>query len=44
MVWVELSGSKRDEWFENSEGMGFDILTEKNIPEEFNSDAWYRNS
>ncbi|WP_444922608.1 DUF6980 family protein [Microbulbifer sp. CnH-101-G] len=41
---LELPGSKRDKWFDKLESMGFDDPAEQNIPEEFNSDAWYRNT
>ncbi|MEL4280489.1 MULTISPECIES: DUF6980 family protein [Shewanella] len=40
----KLPESKRDEWFEELEKLGFDEPSEQEIPVEFNSDAWYRNT
>ena len=39
-----LPASKRDEWFEELEKLGFDEPSEQEIPVESNSDAWYRNT
>lgn len=38
----KLPESKRDLWFDTLEKLGYDDLTEQNIPEEFKSDKWYR--
>ena len=40
----KLPASKRDAWFNKLEKMGFDNPAEQNIPMEFNSDAWHRNT
>ncbi|MBU2978787.1 hypothetical protein [Alteromonas sp. C1M14] len=39
-----LPESKRDAWFDALEELGFDDPSEQNIPAEFNSDAWHRNT
>jgi Domain of unknown function (DUF6980) len=41
---TKLPESKRDKWFDVLEEMGFDDPSEQNIPSEFNSDAWRRNT
>lgn len=35
--------SKRDEWFEELEKLGFGDFDEEEIPEEYRSDQWWRN-
>lgn len=40
----KLPESKRDAWFDKLEEMGFDDPSEQNIPIEFKSDAWHRNT
>lgn len=39
-----LPESKRDLWFDALEKLGFDDPSEQDIPTEFNSDVWYRNT
>lgn len=39
-----LPESKRDSWFDALEALGFDDPSEQDIPEEFNSSAWYKNN
>ena len=41
---LRLPDSKRDAWFDKLEALGFDDPSEQGIPEEFNTDAWYRNT
>ncbi|QFT52829.1 hypothetical protein FIU96_19450 [Marinobacter sp. THAF39] len=41
---LRLPDSKRDAWFDKLEALGFDDPSEQRIPEEFNTDAWYRNT
>lgn len=36
-----LPSSKRDEWFEALEALGYDAPFEQEIPIEFQSSAWY---
>lgn len=36
-----LPYSKRDEWFDTLEAMGYDSPLEQNIPIDFKSSAWY---
>lgn len=38
----QLPESRRDEWFDTLEKIGFDDPGEQDIPKEFTSDAWYR--
>ena len=38
---IKLPDSKRDEWFETLESLGFDDPWEQNIPEKFRSRDWY---
>ena len=38
----KLPESLRDDWFDTLENMGFDSPRMQNIPEDFNSDAWWR--
>ena len=38
----ELPISKRDEWFDKLEKLGFDNPNNQNIPKEFKSDLWYK--
>ncbi len=40
---VKLAESKRDMWFHELKAMGFDDPYRQEIPEEYHSDAWYRN-
>jgi len=40
----KLPASRRDAWFDRLEELGFDDPAEQKIPEEFQSDAWYRNT
>lgn len=40
----KLPESKRYEWFEVLEKLGFDDPSEQHIPAEYNSDAWYRST
>lgn len=37
----KLPDSKRDEWFDKLEELGFDDPTEQSIPEQFHTDEWY---
>jgi hypothetical protein len=37
-----LPASRRDEWFERLEALGFDDPIRQDVPEEFLSDGWYR--
>ena len=39
---TKLPESKRDLWFDTLEAMGFDDPTDQDIPEKFNTSAWYR--
>ena len=39
-----LPKSKRDEWFDLLERMGYDSPLENNVPEEFKTSAWYEPS
>ena len=39
-----LPKSKRELWFDTLEGLGFDDPSEQDIPMDFNSDAWHRNT
>ena len=39
-----LPESKREAWFDTLESLGFDDPVEQDIPNEFSSDAWYRNT
>jgi hypothetical protein len=41
---IKLPLSKRDEWFESHEELGFDDPSEQEIPKRYESDAWYRNT
>lgn len=36
-----LPSSRRDEWFDTLERLGFDCPLEQDIPPEFKTDAWY---
>ncbi|EFV75032.1 MULTISPECIES: DUF6980 family protein [Cytobacillus] len=38
----KLPDSKRDLWFEKLESLGFEDPYEQEIPEEFQSDIWYK--
>ena len=38
---TKLPESKRDEWFDTLEKMGFDNPGEQDIPKEFLTDEWY---
>ena len=38
-----LPSSKRVEWFETLEKMGYDSPFEQDIPEEFKSEKWYED-
>ena len=38
-----LPNSKRVEWFETLEKMGYDSPFEQDIPEEFKSEKWYED-
>ncbi len=40
---VRLGPSKRDEWFNRLASLGFDDPLAQESPEDFRSDAWYRN-
>lgn len=40
---TKLPNSKRDLWFDILEEMGFDSPFEQDIPDEYNSDKWYRD-
>ena len=39
-----LPESKRDLWFDTLEGLGFDDPIEQDIPKEYRSNAWYKNT
>ena len=39
----KLPDSKRDDWFDTLEKLGFDNPSEQKIPEEFNDATWYQN-
>jgi uncharacterized protein DUF6980 len=39
---TKLPESRRDEWFDTIERLGFDDPSSPEIPPEFRSDAWYR--
>lgn len=39
---LELPPSKRDLWFETLRSLGFDAPLSQEIPEEFQSDRWWR--
>ncbi|WP_145526100.1 DUF6980 family protein [Yersinia rohdei] len=39
---TKLPESRRDEWYDTLASMGFDDPSEQDIPEEFDSDRWYR--
>lgn len=39
-----LPESKRDEWHEALEKLGFDDPSEQDIPTEYNSEAWYQST
>lgn len=36
-----LPASKRDEWFETLEKLGYDIPFDENIPKKFKTSEWY---
>ena len=40
---TEKPQSKRDLWFDTLATLGFDDPTEQSIPDDFNSDAWWRS-
>ena len=40
---IRLPESRRDEWFERLEALGFDPPSSGGWPSEFDSDAWYRS-
>lgn len=37
-----LPGSKREEWYETLYALGFNDPSEQNVPDQFESDAWWR--
>ncbi|AOT68318.1 DUF6980 family protein [Geosporobacter ferrireducens] len=39
---AELPESKRDKWFEELEQLGYDSPYDKEIPQKYKSDKWYR--
>lgn len=39
----KLPESKRDEWFDQLEKLGFDSPFTQDIPPEYNSSEWYKN-
>lgn len=41
---TKLPESKRDEWFDTLEKMGFDNPWEQDVPKEFLTDEWYLNN
>lgn len=41
---TKLPESKRDEWFDKLEALGFDHPLLQDIPEEFTTAAWYENN
>lgn len=41
---TKLPESKRNLWFDELEKLGFDEPDEQKIPNEYTSDAWYRNT
>jgi hypothetical protein len=41
---TKLPASKRDDWFDMLEKLGFDNPLDQDIPEEFLSGAWYKKS
>jgi len=40
----KLPESKRDNWFDELEELGFDNPLEQNIPEKYNSSKWYTSN
>lgn len=38
----KLPESKRDRWFDELEAMGYDDPWSQEVPEEYNSSAWYK--
>ncbi|MQX54669.1 DUF6980 family protein [Alcanivorax sediminis] len=40
----KLPESKRDQWFDELERLGFDDPALQEIPDAFKSDAWYRDT
>jgi len=40
---AKLSESKKELWYQTLYKLGYDDPTEQDIPDEFNSDAWWRN-
>lgn len=40
---VRLPESRRDEWFERLDALGFDQPFDQELPPEFDTDAWYRS-
>ena len=41
---TKLPESKRDLWFDTLEKIGYEDPSEQNIPDEFKSNAWYKNT
>jgi hypothetical protein len=39
-----LPKSRRDEWFDKLESLGFNDPSEENIPEEFHTSSWFKSS
>ena len=42
VLWREASRVEMKEWYERLYALGFDDPGEQDIPEEFNSDEWWR--
>ena len=41
---TRLPESKRDRWFDELASLGFDDPSEQEIPEPYNTDAWFRET
>lgn len=41
---VELPESKRDRWFEELEGLGYNDPVEQDIPDKYVTDAWHKQA
>lgn len=39
----KLPESKREQWFDELEALGYDDPWDQDIPEEYESDKWYKN-
>ena len=41
---IKLESSKREEWYKRLYELGYDDPSEQEVPEEFNSDRWWRTT